>query len=402
MNCATKIWDDLYYVGGSDRRIRKFENILPIHHGVSYNSYLFLDEKTCLMDTADQSISRLFLENVTSVLGTRKLDYLVIHHMEPDHCYNITEILLRYPEVQLVGNAQTFKMLHNFFPELDTQGKEIVVKDGDTLSLGKRKLHFYLTPMVHWPEVMMTFEETQGLLFTADAFGTFNALDGNLYADEVRYDRNFLDMARMYYTNIVGKYGQSVQQAFSKLPIDKVTMLLSLHGPIWRKDLGYIIDKYQKWSTYTPEEKGVIIIYATMYGDTENAADILARDLSSQGITNIKEYDASYTDEDWLVSESFRVSNIVIISPTYNMTIHPDIDTYLSGMMRMALAKRTLTLIQAGSWCPSSLCLMKAKLACQKTFTYTPTELTILSGVKPCDVTSLETIAGEIKKSLGE
>ncbi|MCI1735053.1 MAG: FprA family A-type flavoprotein [Bacilli bacterium] len=402
MNCATKIWDDLYYVGGSDRRIRKFENILPIHHGVSYNSYLFLDEKTCLMDTADQSISRLFLENVTSVLGTRKLDYLVIHHMEPDHCYNITEILLRYPEVQLVGNAQTFKMLHNFFPELDTQGKEIVVKDGDTLSLGKRKLHFYLTPMVHWPEVMMTFEETQGLLFTADAFGTFNALDGNLYADEVRYDRNFLDMARMYYTNIVGKYGQSVQQAFSKLPIDKVTMLLSLHGPIWRKDLGYIIDKYQKWSTYTPEEKGVIIIYATMYGDTENAADILARDLSSQGITNIKEYDASYTDEDWLVSESFRVSNIVIISPTYNMTIHPDIDTYLSGMMRMALAKRTFTLIQAGSWCPSSLCLMKAKMACQKTFTYTPSELTILSGVKPCDVTSLETIAGEIKKSLGE
>jgi flavorubredoxin len=402
MNCATKIWDDLYYVGGSDRRIRKFENILPIHHGVSYNSYLFLDEKTCLMDTADQSISRLFLENVTSVLGTRKLDYLVIHHMEPDHCYNITEILLRYPEVQLVGNAQTFKMLHNFFPELDTQGKEIVVKDGDTLSLGKRKLHFYLTPMVHWPEVMMTFEETQGLLFTADAFGTFNALDGNLYADEVRYDRNFLDMARMYYTNIVGKYGQSVQQAFSKLPIDKVTMLLSLHGPIWRKDLGYIIDKYQKWSTYTPEEKGVIIIYATMYGDTENAADILARYLSSQGITNIKEYDASYTDEDWLVSESFRVSNIVIISPTYNMTIHPDIDTYLSGMMRMALAKRTFTLIQAGSWCPSSLCLMKAKMACQKTFTYTPSELTILSGVKPCDVTSLETIAGEIKKSLGE
>lgn len=402
MNCATKIWDDLYYVGGSDRRIRKFENILPIHHGVSYNSYLFLDEKTCLMDTADQSISRLFLENVTSVLGTRKLDYLVIQHMEPDHCYNITEILLRYPEVQLVGNAQTFKMLHNFFPELDTQGKEIVVKDGDTLSLGKRKLHFYLTPMVHWPEVMMTFEETQGLLFTADAFGTFNALDGNLYADEVRYDRNFLDMARMYYTNIVGKYGQSVQQAFSKLPIDKVTMLLSLHGPIWRKDLGYIIDKYQKWSTYTPEEKGVIIIYATMYGDTENAADILARDLSSQGITNIKEYDASYTDEDWLVSESFRVSNIVIISPTYNMTIHPDIDTYLSGMMRMALAKRTFTLIQAGSWCPSSLCLMKAKMACQKTFTYTPSELTILSGVKPCDVTSLETIAGEIKKSLGE
>lgn len=402
MNCATKIWDDLYYVGGSDRRIRKFENILPIHHGVSYNSYLFLDEKTCLMDTADQSISRLFLENVTSVLGTRKLDYLVIHHMEPDHCYNITEILLRYPEVQLVGNAQTFKMLHNFFPELDTQGKEIVVKDGDTLSLGKRKLHFYLTPMVHWPEVMMTFEETQGLLFTADAFGTFNALDGNLYADEVRYDRNFLDMARMYYTNIVGKYGQSVQQAFSKLPIDKVTMLLSLHGPIWRKDLGYIIDKYQKWSTYTPEEKGVIIIYATMYGDTENAADILARDLSSQGITNIKEYDASYTDEDWLVSESFRVSNIVIISPTYNMTIHPDIDTYLSGMMRMALAKRTFTLIQAGSWCPSSLCLMKAKMACQKTFTYTPSELTILSGVKPCDVTCLETIAGEIKKSLGE
>jgi flavorubredoxin len=293
-------------------------------------------------------------------------------------------------------------MLHNFFPELDTQGKEIVVKDGDTLSLGKRKLHFYLTPMVHWPEVMMTFEETQGLLFTADAFGTFNALDGNLYADEVRYDRNFLDMARMYYTNIVGKYGQSVQQAFSKLPIDKVTMLLSLHGPIWRKDLGYIIDKYQKWSTYTPEEKGVIIIYATMYGDTENAADILARDLSSQGITNIKEYDASYTDEDWLVSESFRVSNIVIISPTYNMTIHPDIDTYLSGMMRMALAKRTFTLIQAGSWCPSSLCLMKAKMACQKTFTYTPSELTILSGVKPCDVTSLETIAGEIKKSLGE
>lgn len=400
MQNTRKITDDLYYVGGNDRKIRMFENILPISHGVSYNSYLLLDEKTCLLDTIDQDVSRLFLENVTYALSGRDLDYLVIHHMEPDHCYNINEILLRYPNCKLVGNIQTFRYLKNFFPNLNTEGKEVLVKEGDILDLGKHKLKFFMTPLVHWPEVMMSFDSTDGLLFTADAFGSFRALDGYLFNDEIDPDTMWLDEARVYYTNIVGKYGVQVLNAFKKLPINDTKMILPLHGVIWRNNLEYILGKYQTWASYAYEKKGVMIVYGSMYGNSMNAAEILASRLSENEVRNIEVFDVSATDKDLLVSEAFRLSNIVLISPTYNATMFPGIEEFITDITRMNLQGRTFTLIQNGTWAPQSTRLMKEKLAAMKNLIFTPSELTINSALKDADLVTMDKIVNEIKDSL--
>ncbi|MFA6860959.1 MAG: FprA family A-type flavoprotein [Bacilli bacterium] len=402
MHCTREIGDGLFYVGGSDRRLDLFENLLPLEKGVSYNSYLLLDEKTCLMDTIDTSLTRTFLDNVEYVLNGRKLDYLVVHHMEPDHAYNLTQVLLRHPETKVVGNLKTFGFIHNFFPELNIEDKKIVVKEGDVLSLGKHQLHFYLTPMVHWPEVMMSFDTTSGWLFTADAFGTFGALNGNLFADQSDYEKEYLAESRRYYCNIVGKYGLQVQMAFKKLLSLPIKMLLPLHGPVFRisKDISFILDKYQKWSTYTPEDKGVIIVYGSMYGDTETAADILANKLSEKGVKGIEVYDASKTPSSVLVGEAFRVSNIVIMSPTYNATIYPAIDEFITDFLRMGLQKRTFTLIQNGSWVPQALNLIKAKLATGHSYCYTPTEITITSALNEETLKKLDDVASEIVESL--
>ncbi len=396
MYCTRKILDDLFYVGASDKRLERFENLFPIQDGVSYNSYLFTDEKTCLMDTVDTSVSRQFLENVEHVLAGRKLDYLVVQHMEPDHCANIEEILIRHPETMIVGNSKTFAFIKQFYPNLNLEEKTVVVKEGDTLNLGKHVLKFAFTPMVHWPEVMMSFDINYGLLFSADAFGAFKALDGNLYADQVNFDRDFLDEARRYYTNIVGKYGLQVQMAFKKLAGLDIKMILPLHGLIFRKDIPYILDKYQHWSTYTPEAKEVIIVYGSMYGNTENAAFILANKLSEIGVNNIRVYDASKTTPSMLVSEAFRVSNIVLVTPTYNNTIYPAIETFIDDFLRMNLQNRTLTLIQNGTWAPQANNLIKNKLSKAK-FSYTPTEMTITSSVDERTISQLEQVAQEIK-----
>lgn len=400
MKNIRKVIDGLYYVGGNDRKKELFENTLKIHDGVSYNSYVFLDEKTCLMDTADQDITKEFLKNVEASLNGRALDYLIIHHMEPDHCYNIQEILLRHPETKLVGNVQTFRYLHNFFPALDTAGKEIVVKDKDTLSLGKHELTFFLTPLVHWPEVMMSFEKTEGLLFSADAFGAFGALNGHLFDDEIQLDRDWLDQARIYYTNIVGKYGPQVQNAFKKLPVSDIKMILPLHGPIFRTNLSYALDKYQKWSTYTPEEKGVMIVYGSMYGNSKEAAEILATKLSENGIRELEIFDVSYTDKDRLLSEAFRLTNIVLVTPTYNAGIFPGIEEFILDMQRMNLQNKTFTLIQNGSWAPMANKLVKEKLTTLKNVSFTDTELTIQSALKEENLATIDTIVEEIKVSL--
>lgn len=400
MYCVRNVKDDIFYVGADDRKISKFENILDIHNGVSYNSYIIKDEKTCLLDTIDQSATKVFLENVEHVLDGRSLDYLVIHHMESDHCYNINEIVLRYPDVTLVGNATTFKYLDQFFPNLKGKGNRLVVTDGYELALGKHTLHFYLTPFVHWPEVMMSFDLTDKILFSADAFGTFSSLDGNLYNDDFDFEKDLLDEARLYYTNIVGKYGRQVQNAFKKLPVSEISMILPLHGPIWHNNLNVILDKYQHWSTYTYEDKEVIILYSSMYGNNENVANILANYLSTKGVKHIKVYDVSVTEEAKLVSESFRVSNIVLIGSTYNALLHPYMTNYINGITNMGLTNRTFTLIDNGTWGPMAKKIMKDMLVKTPSFTFTNTELSVLSSLKEEDLALLNTIADEVSSSL--
>ena len=277
MYCTRNVSDSVVWVGASDRRLALFENLFPIPRGVSYNSYLILDEKTALLDTTDASVTRQYLENVSHSLNGKPLDYLIINHMEPDHCANIAELLLRYPHLTLVGNAKTFAFVSQFY-DLDLTGRTLTVKEGDTLCLGSHTLHFFLAPMVHWPEVMVTYEETEQILFSADAFGSFGALNGHLFADEVNFDRDWLDEARRYYTNIVGKYGPHVQLLLGKAAtvLDKIKFICPLHGPVWRKDFGYILDKYQHWSTYEPEEKGVVIACASIANAGKKPMEVIA------------------------------------------------------------------------------------------------------------------------------
>lgn len=348
MYCVRKVLDDIYWIGGSDRRISLFENIFPVPNGVSYNSYLIMDEKTVLLDTVDYSVSRQFIENITYVLKGRKLDYIVVNHMEPDHCAVIGDLILKYPNVKLIGNSKTFEMIDQFFEGMEFQS--IVVDEGDTLDTGKHKLRFVMAPMVHWPESMVTFEESSGILFSADAFGTFGALDGTIFADEVNFDRDWLDDARRYYTNIVGKYGVQVQAVLKKAESLDIKIICPLHGPIWRDNLGYILDKYNKWSKYEPEEKGVMIAYASMYGNTENMANVLANTLADKGIRNIRVYDVSNTHVSHLISESFKYSHIVLASPTYNSRIYPLMENYITDMKALNLQKRTIAVMDNGTW----------------------------------------------------
>ena len=399
MHCTRKITDDIHYVGGSDRRLERFENLFPIERGVSYNSYLILDEKTCLLDTVDSSITRLYLENVKHVLGNRKLDYLVVHHMEPDHCANIEEILIRHPETTVVGNDKTFAFIRQFYPDLDLEGRTLAVKEGDVLKLGKHELHFFMAPMVHWPEVMVSYDPCDKVLFSADAFGSFGALNGNLFADEVDFDRDWLDDARRYYTNIVGKYGAQVQMALKKLAGVDIRLICSLHGPIWRKDIDYLMDKYQHWSTYEPETKGVMIVYGSMYGDNQNAAECHASYLSQEGIRDIRVYDASKTTPSFLVSEAFRLSNIVLVTPTYNMTVYPAIEAFVDDFLRMGLKNRTLSLIENGSWAPAANRLLREKLK-EPAFRFTPKDVTIRSNLDEAKLTELASLAKDIRESL--
>ena len=361
MYCTRKVAEDIYWIGGSDRRLALFENLFPIPRGVAYNSYLIMDEKTVVMDTADASITRQFIENIAHVLNGRPLDYLVVNHMEPDHCANIEELLVRYPEMKIVGNVKTHNMIRQFY-DADLEGKTITVKEGDTLSLGKRTLHFFFAPMVHWPEVMVAWEETDKILFSADAFGSFGALNGNIFNDEVNFDRDWLADARRYYTNIVGKYGPQVQNALKKLSALEIQMICPLHGPIWRNDLGYLLDKYDKWSRYEPEDKAVVIMYASMYGNTENAANVLAAELAEAGVKNIAMYDVSNTHVSELIAEVFRCSHLVLAAPTYNNGIYPAMLNFLHDMKALNVQKRTVALLENGSWAPTSAKRVRALL----------------------------------------
>lgn len=353
MHCTRKLTDDITWVGGSDRRLALFENLFPIPRGVAYNSYLITDEKTALMDTVDRSISRQFLENVTHGLGGRGLDYLVVDHMEPDHCANIEELMLRFPSMKLVGNEKTFALIRQFYG-MPLEGRCIVVKDGDALALGRHTLRFFFTPMVHWPEVMMAYEESERILFSADAFGSFGALNGNLFEDELDFERDWLADARRYYGNIVGKYGPQVAAALNRLaPLD-IRMLCPLHGPVWRRGLQRLLGYYGRWCRYEPDERAVAVFYGSMYGGTENAAEVLANGLAQAGVKNIALYDVSSTHVSVLIGEIFRCSHLVLAAPTYNNGVYPAMLSLLHDMKALNLQNRTVGLVQNGSWAPAS------------------------------------------------
>lgn len=396
MHCTRKVTEDITWIGGSDRRLALFENIFPIERGVSYNSYLLMDEKTVLLDTVDRGIAGQFLENLTYALAGRSLDYLVVNHMEPDHCALIEDIVRRYPDVQIVGNSKTFGMIAQFFG-FDIADRSLVVKEGDTLTTGKHTLHFVMAPMVHWPEVMVTYDSLDKVLFSADAFGTFGALNGNIFNDEIEFERDWLDDARRYYTNIVGKYGAPVQALLKKAAGLDIAVICPLHGPIWRSNLGYIIDKYNIWSSYEPEDKAVMIAYASMYGNTENLANVLAARLADAGIHHIAVYDVSNTDVSTLIAESFRCSHIVLAAPTYNGNIYPVMENYLNDMKALAVQKRTVAVLDNGTWASSAGKQMCEKLAEMKDMKILDTKITIKSALKESQLAELDTLVEEIK-----
>ena len=357
MYTVRKVTDDLYWVGANEHRLHLFENIHPIPRGVSYNSYLLMDEKTVLFDTVDWAVCREFLNNVEHVLDGRDLDYVIINHLEPDHAASLDEVLIRYPNAKVISNERAFMMMRQFGFNVD--GKEIEVAEGDAMSFGKHEITWVAAPMVHWPEAMVSFDVTNGVLFSADAFGTFGALDGKLFADEVNFDRDWLDDARRYLTNIVGKYGPHVQDLLKKAGTIDIKRICPLHGPVWREDLGYFIEKYDKWSRYEPEEDGVLLVYASMYGNTEYAAQCLATKLCERGMTNVHMYDVSKTHVSYLVSEAFRLSHIVLASVTYNLEIYPVMHQFLNEIRMLNLQNRTVGIIENGTWAPQAGTLME-------------------------------------------
>ncbi|MCI5690821.1 MAG: FprA family A-type flavoprotein [Clostridiales bacterium] len=402
MYCVRKVTDDLYWVGANDHRLHLFENIHPIPRGVSYNAYLLLDEKTALFDTVDWSACRQLLENVEHLLAGRPLDYLVINHMEPDHGASIEEILLRWPQVKIISTEKSFMLMRQFGFQVDSH-ELIEVKEGDSQSFGKHLVNFVAAPMVHWPEAMVSFDSTAGVLFSADAFGTFGALDGKLFADEVNFDRDWLDDARRYLTNIVGKYGPHVQLLLKKAGaiLDQIKFICPLHGPVWRKDLMYFIDKYDKWSRYEPEEKGVLIAYASMYGNTEAAAQALAAKLCEKGMSNVWVYDVSNTHVSQLVSESFRLSHIVLASVTYNLGIYPVMHDYLLHLKALNLQNRTVAIIENGSWAVKSGDLMQNFVNNEmKNMTVINERLSLASALNEGKAGELEMLADGILESM--
>ena len=399
MQCFRKVTEDLYWVGGNDRQIELFENIFPLAKGVSYNSYLLLDEQTVLFDTADYAIGKQFIENVMSVLNGRNLDYIVVNHMEPDHCSLIGELLLHYPDVKIIGNAKTFPMIEQFF-SFDLTGKTLTVKEGDTFCSGKHTFRFIMSPMVHWPEAMMTYDEKDKVLFSADAFGTFNALNGNLFNDELDFNREWLDEARRYYTNIVGKYGPQVQNVLKKASSLDIQMICPLNGPVWRSNLNFIIEKYNLWSRYEPEEKGVMIAYASMYGNTENMAEILAVMLAEAGVKNIHMHNISKTHVSELISDSFKYSHIVLASPTYNNGIYPLMDNYLEDMKALSLQNRTIAVLGNGSWAPQATKLISAKIKEMKNMRLLEASVTIKSSLKEAQLEELNSLSRQIAEEV--
>lgn len=396
MHNERKISEGFYYIGGSDRRLALFENVYPIPNGVSYNSYLYLDEKTLVLDTVDRSVSDVFYENLAYLLKGRPLDYLVVNHMEPDHAANIGELLLRHPETTIVITEMAKQFLLNFFPKIEA--KFLIVDEGDQLSIGKHKFTFVKAPMVHWPEVMFTYEITEKVLFSADAFGTFGALSGNIFVDYSTFD--FAE-ARRYYTNIVGKYGTQVVDVLKKAADIDIRMICPLHGPIHVGNLGRIIEPYQNWATYTPDDKdGIMIAYSSVYGDTANAAEIMASMIVEKGVKNVAVYDVSKTDSSYLISEVFRVHTIVLMATTYNAGVFVKMEDFLHDYANHKIKNRTIAFVENGSWAPAAKANMKRILGDVENTTFIEKSLTIASSLKEEQLSDLEEIATAVVASV--
>lgn len=397
MHNIRKINDDIYYLGASDRRIELFENVYPVSQGMSYNSYLILDEKTCLMDSVDESVRGQFLENLQYALNGRNLDYMVVQHMEPDHCSIVPELFRMYPDMKLVASLQAFKMMENFY-SLQTEERRLVVKEGDTLKLGKHTLKFIAAPMVHWPEVLMTYDVTDKILFSADAFGSFGAMSGNIFADEIDWDKDFKDEARRYYVNIVGKYGLQTQNVLKKASTLDIQMICPLHAHIWRKDLSTIISLYDTWSKYEAEKDSVVIFYGSIYGNTQNAAEILAMQLAENGIENVEVFDTSKTHVSFLVSKAFEYKTLVFAAATYNAEIFDTVQNLITELKNHNLANRRIGLIENGSWAPVAASKMKAQLETFKNMEVVEPVVKVVSSVTDKNVEELSVLAKELMK----
>ena len=398
MHCTRKVNENLIWVGADDRRLFCFEGVYGVPDGVSYNSFLLLDEKTVLFDTVDKAVFEVFFENVAHALGGRKLDYLVISHMEPDHAATIEGLLLRYPEVRILCNAKSKGMLSQFFLK-DYSDRIDLVKEGDVFSAGRHELSFFMAPMVHWPEVMMTYDRTDKTLFSADAFGTFGALNGRLFADEADFFTENLSEARRYYTNIVGKYGPQVQAALKKAAALEIETVCPLHGFVWRRDFGKYLEKYQLWSTYAPEENSVMLAYASVYGHTENAANILAALLCERGI-KVRMYDTSVTPASYIVSDAFRCSHLVFAATTYNNGVFVTMENLLHDLSAHNLQNRKVVVIENGSWAPASGKVMRELIAPMKNIEFLADNFTLKSALAAGQEEALAALADVIAASV--
>lgn len=386
---------DTVWIGGSDRRLALFENLFPLPNGVSYNSYVVLDEKITLFDTADVSVADQYLENLHAVLGEKKPDYLVVLHMEPDHCSLLQTVLNQYPETTVVSSMQTFKFISQFFPELKIEN-QLVVKEGDTLCTGAHTFHFVAAPMVHWPEVLLAYDDADKALFSADAFGTFGALEGGIFADQYNFEAHYLDDARRYYANIVGKYGAQVQAVLKKAAGLEIEEILPLHGPVWRENLGWFLEKYQTWSSYAPETDDILVVYGSLYGHTASAAESFASVLEEKSGRHVVVYDASKTDVSYLIAEVWRCSKVVLFCPTYNGGMYPSISRFIEDMKALAVQNRTFALAENGTWAPVTARLMRKDLETLKNCSILDTTLTIRSALSAADEAALDDFAAAV------
>lgn len=388
MHCTRKVTDGIHWVGANDRRIAKFENMFPVPRGVSYNSYVILDEKTALMDTADSSVAERFMENVEAVLDGRTLDYLVVQHMEPDHCANIVAIIEKYPEVTVVGNAKTMQMIGQFYSGTKAENT-LLVKEGDKLSLGEHELNFVTAPMVHWPEVMVTYESSEKILFSADGFGKFGALD---YEDP----EGWACEARRYYFNIVGKYGAPVQALLKKAAGLDIRTICPLHGPVLNENLGYYIGLYDTWSSYKPEDKGVLVAYASIHGNTAKAAQKFAEMLRAKGVEKVSVMDLSRDDMAEVVEDAFRYDRMVLAAASYDGGVFPCMQDFLHHLQSKAFQNRTVGIIENGTWGPTAGRTMKGILETMKNITIVEPMVTICSTMKESDLPAMEALADVI------